>query len=338
MNSRNRFVMLLFLNVFFLIMFFSLSMILENNTSPLSVISEMINGTAPAYRYEVIQDLKIQRGLTAILAGGMLGLAGAMIQSLSRNPLAEPGLIGVTAGGVCAAVLWITFGPAHLQLSFFLPFFACFGGILAAFSVYVLSSYTKKMSSVFLLNGILISAVLQAVTSFILLRHQEALGSILLWTIGSLNGRVWTHLNLLWPIAVPALIAGLLTAGIANAWRLGTESAVLLGLSLKKTNALLFFISALLTAGAVSIVGAIGFIGLIGPHIAKRIVGEDARKSFPISMLLSSLLLLTADLIAQYIFSFLPFSFISQNIQLPAGAVTVIMGVPFFLYLLRKQT
>ncbi|MEC0707512.1 iron chelate uptake ABC transporter family permease subunit [Bacillus haynesii] len=136
-----------------------------------------------------------------------------------------------------------------MQLSFFLPFFEFFGRILAAVFVYVLSAYTKKMSSVFLLNGILISAVLQAVTSFILLRHQEALGSILLWTIGSLNGRVWIHLNLLWPIAVPALIAGLLTAGIANAWTLGTESAVILGLSLKKTNALLFFISALLTVG-----------------------------------------------------------------------------------------
>jgi len=130
-----------------------------------------------------------------------------------------------------------------LQLSFFLPFFECFGRILAAVFVYVLSAYTKKMSSVFLLNGILISAVLQAVTSFTLLRHQEALGSILLWTIGSLNGRVWIHLNLLWPIAVPALICGIVDSGNRKCLEAGNRIAVLLGLSLKKTNALLFFIS-----------------------------------------------------------------------------------------------
>jgi len=123
-----------------------------------------------------------------------------------------------------------------------------FGG---CFRLCIKRLYQEDVVCLFV-NGILISAVLQAVTSFILLRHQEALGSILLWTIGSLNGRVWIHLNLLWPIAVPALIAGLLTAGIANA---------------------------LWNRRAVSIVGAIGFIGLIGPHIAKPIVGEDARKS-----------------------------------------------------------
>jgi iron complex transport system permease protein len=171
----------------------------------------------------------------------------------------------------------------------------------------------------------------------LLIRNTEALGSILLWLIGSLNGRVWTHWALLWPWALVALPLGLLSAGLANALQLGDEIAGGLGLAIERARAVLLAIAVLLTAGAIAVVGAIGFVGLIGPHLARRLVGEDARRVFPVSVVLSAGLLLGADTLAQLLTLNPPFATTPYRAGLPVGAVTALLGAPFFLYLLRQK-
>ncbi len=286
---------------------------------------------------QIVMQLRLPRYIIAVLAGSMLGLAGVILQSITKNPLAEPSIIGVTSGSVLAAVLAITIAPSFLTTSSVLPVFACVGGLIVTLLVFYVSNKAGNGGVHIALIGVLMSSILQATTSFILLTRQEAMGSVLLWVIGSLNGRVWMHVYIILPFALIGITLGVLSASLTNGLRLGDTQASLLGLSVKKTRLFLLGLSAVLTAGAVSVVGAIGFIGLIGPHLAKRFVGEDARKSFPLSILISTLILSGSDFIAQNLVVALPIPSFNQEAQLPAGAITALLGAPFFLYILRKH-
>lgn len=286
---------------------------------------------------QIVMKLRLPRYIIAVLAGAMLGLAGAILQSITKNPLAEPSIIGVTSGSVLAAVLTITMIPSFLTNSIVLSLFASVGGIIVTLFVFYVSLKAGKSGVHIALIGVLISSILQAATSFILLTRQEAMGSILLWVIGSLNGRVWIHVYMILPFALIGITLGLLSASLVNGLRLGDIHASLLGLPVKNTRFLLLVLAAVLTAGAVSVVGAIAFIGLIGPHLAKRLVGEDERKSFPLTILISAFMLAGSDFIAQNVVVALPFSAFNQDAQLPTGAITALLGAPFFLYVLRKH-
>jgi iron complex transport system permease protein len=304
--------------------------------APGDVLLALLNrATDPVHR-QIVWELRVPRALVGTVSGALLGLAGALLQAITRNPLAEPGLTGVSAGGVLAAVSWLTYGTGGTAT---LPFIAVLGGAAAGACVYLLarnrSGSTNPMHIA--LVGVLVSAVLSAATSLLLIRNTEALGSILLWLIGSLNGRVWTHWALLWPWALVALPLGLLSAGLANALQLGDEIAGGLGLAIERARAVLLAIAVLLTAGAIAVVGAIGFVGLIGPHLARRLVGEDARRVFPVSVVLSAGLLLGADTLAQLLTLNPPFATTPYRAGLPVGAVTALLGAPFFLYLLRQK-
>ncbi|MDQ0859934.1 iron ABC transporter permease [Bacillus sp. V2I10] len=306
--------------------------------SPVELYQALIGEPIYPYHEQVLWELRIPRVLIAILAGAMLGLAGAILQSVTRNPLAEPGIMGVTAGSVFFAVLGITLIPQIYKLSYFLPLLASLGGILVTLCVLFISARTKQNHVQIALIGVLLSSITQACTSFILLSNQEAMGSILLWIIGSLNGRGWIHFEALLPVAIFTLTLGLLSAGLANGLRLGDAQARSLGIDVKNARFSLLLLAALLTAGAVSTIGAISFIGLIGPHLAKQMIGEDARRFFPVSMLVSSFLLLLSDTVAQNLIIYLPFDFFSSESQVPAGAITALLGAPFFIYLLRATT
>lgn len=291
----------------------------------------------PVYPFHqhILLELRIPRVIVAVLTGAMLGLAGAILQSVTRNSLAEPGIMGVTAGSVFVAVVWITLIPQMPHLPFLLPIIASFGGIFVTFCVLMISVKAQRNTIQIALVGVLFSSIIQACTSFILLSNQEAMGSILLWLIGSLNGRVWVHLQAILPLAIITIIIGLMSASLANGLRLGDEQASVLGIHVKWARFWLLLLASLLTAGAVSTVGAISFIGLIGPNVAKQLIGEDAREFFPLSMLLSALLLVAADVVAQNLVITLPFQFVNSESQVPAGAITALLGAPFFIYLLR---
>jgi iron complex transport system permease protein len=278
----------------------------------------------------VIWDLRLPRALIAVLAGALLALAGAILQALTGNPLAEPDLTGASAGGVFFAVLWVSgsmagweFAPGGLEL----PFVVMAGSLLAGGLVYFLSWQRRTSAVRLVLTGVLLTTILKAATSLILLWKQNAVGAILLWMIGSLNGRTWVHWAVLWPWALVALPLGLACAGMANGLQLGDEVAASLGLRVERTRALLLAVAIMLTAGAVAAVGGLGFLGLIAPHVARRLVGDDARRVFPLSAALGAALLLAADVAARGVI---------DVVALPVGAVMALLGAPFLMVLLRR--
>jgi iron complex transport system permease protein len=297
--------------------------------TPSEVIAALLNHPYQPFHRIIVWDLRMPRTLIALLAGAMFGLAGAILQSIMRNPLAEPEMTGATSGAVLLAVLFQTWtADQPEQLGLVLPLVALLGGLLAGGIVYVLSWQRKSASIRLILTGILVSAVLRSCTSMLLLLQQDTVGNVLLWLIGSLDGRVWVNLQVMWPWAALALPFGLTCAGLANALQLGDMSATSLGVNVTQARTLLLFAAILLTSTAVAVVGGITFLGLIAPHIARRIVGSDARRLFPFSMILGAIILLAADILSQILF---------QPTTLPVGAILAVLGAPFFLYLVWRS-
>jgi iron complex transport system permease protein len=313
------------------------------------VLAALLGQADEILHHQVVWELRLPRALSGALAGAMLGLAGATLQTVTRNPLADPGLLGVTSGGVLAIVVGIVIGGRlagggmPIDAGLLLPLLALIGGLLAGLLSYALSWHSGGSDPVRLvLAGVLVGGMCSAATSLMLLWADGYNAQrIIRWTIGSLNGRVWIHWHTIWPIALVALPLGLLAAGLANALQLGDGIAASLGVRVERARVLLLFAAALLTAGAVAVVGNIGFVGLIGPHMARRIAGGDARRLFPLSAVIGVLLLLVSDLIARTLtvgwVGRLTGLSLPENAGLPVGAVMALLGAPFFLYLLLRR-
>ncbi len=297
----------------------------------------------PAAR--ILWLLRLPRILVVVMAGAMLGLSGAIMQSVTRNVLAEPGLMGVTAGTVLAIVAVRAFWPTDLGASVgWRPFIGMAGGFTAAALTYIASRRRGRLpnGSALILTGVLISTACGALTTIILLGSLEAeAADILFWTLGSTNGRTWFHVEVLAPVALIAATAGLVATRVANALQLGEGVATGLGQHVGRARLALLFIASVLTAGAVSVVGGVGFIGLMAPHIARSVSGGDARCLFPLSTMTGATLLLGADLLARFAqlgsLSSIAGLSLPGATGLPIGAVTALVGVPFFLYLAFRK-
>ena len=253
-----------------------------------------------------------------------------------RNNLAEPGITGVTAGGILVAVLW-TAGIGGLpHPGRFMPLVVLLGCLGAVAVVFALSWRGGIHPLRMVLSGVLLTAILSSATAFIMLRAQSGVGGILPWIIGSLNGRVWVHWDLLWPWAAAVLPLALLAARPLNVLQLGDGMAAARGMRVDLTRAALFCLAALLTAAAVSVVGAVGFLGLVAPHIARWLTGEDARRLLPAAAVAGAVLLIGADIVSQGVTIRPPFPAPQHRPGLPVGAVMAFVGAPFFLYILSR--
>ncbi len=303
--------------------------------SPTEAVAALVNHPIQAVHSRIVWELRVPRAAVATLAGALFGLSGAMLQAIIRNPLAEPSLTGVTSGAVLFLIGSLTFLPEGLIPPVWFPAVALVGGCLTSSIVYFLSRQPNRPSDPLqlVLNGAVVAAIVQSFNSLLLLLDEESLGTILFWLIGSLNGRIWVHWQGIWPIAIIALPVGLACARVANVLNLGDDIAAGLGVPIGQARAALFFIAVWLSATAVSVVGAVGFIGLIGPHLARQWVGNDARRLFPLCTAITALLLLGADLLAQV----LTLTFGNHEAALPVGAVTALLGAPFFLYLVLRK-
>ena len=303
---------------------------------PGEVLASLLGRQAEELHRTVVWDLRLPRSLIAIVAGALLGTAGAVLQVVMRNNLAEPGITGVTAGGILIAVLW-TVGIGGLpHPGPFMPLVVLLGCLGAGVVVFALSWHGGVHPLRMVLSGVLVSAILSSVTAFIMLRAQSGVGGILPWIIGSLNGRVWVHWDQLWPWAVAALPLALLAARPLNVLQLGDSVAAARGMRVNVARTALFCLAALLTAAAVSAVGAVGFLGLVAPHIARWLTGEDARRLLPVAAVAGAVLLVGADIVSQGITIQPPFPAPVQRPGLPVGAVMAFIGAPFFLYILRR--
>ncbi len=294
--------------------------------------------------YRVVTLVRLPGVMVAALVGAALASAGAAMQGLFRNPLADPGVIGVSAGAALGVVLAITqtWAVADLwllrsaddpatALLWRVPLAAFCGAILAALSVYLLALQRGRTNPIaLLLAGMAINAVLGALTSLLLLRTADfgAVRAVLSWLVGSLEGRGWAYFHAAkWPIAASGG-ALLLFSRELNALALGEESAQALGVNVGRVRLAVLALASVLTAAAVSVAGAIGFVGLVVPHMLRLVVGPDHRVLLPASALGGAAFLVLADAVARVA--------IAPQV-LPVGTVTALVGGPFFLFLLWRN-
>ncbi|MDR3679295.1 MAG: iron ABC transporter permease [Flavipsychrobacter sp.] len=284
----------------------------------------------------VLTIIRLPRVLMAVLTGATLAIAGATIQGLFRNPLADPALIGISSGASVAAVVFIVCGHhllAHLPniISMYALSLATFvGAFLATLVVYKLSQVNgKTIVSTMLLAGIAINAITGAVTGMFTFAANDAqLRSITFWALGSLGGATWRTLSAVLPfMCIPLLVLPAMSKSL-NAFALGEANAQHLGIDTERTKRIIVLLTALCVGASVSVTGVIGFVGLVVPHIIRAITGPDHRYLLILSALAGAVLVVVADLLARTLFA---------PAELPIGIITAIIGAPFFLYLLLKD-
>lgn len=282
----------------------------------------------------IVGQIRLPRTLLGIATGGVLALAGVAMQGLFRNPLADPGLIGVSSGAALGAAIAIVFGASIGGLpEAFAPYLlsACAfaGGLLVTALVYRLGRHNGQTSvATMLLAGIALTALAGALIGlFTYLADDATLRTLTFWNLGSLNGASYPRL---WPLLlITLLVACWLPRRVnaLNALLLGESEARHLGFDVERLKVELIVCTALGVGAAVAAAGMIGFIGLVVPHLLRLIVGPDHRVLLPASMFGGAILLLLADLIARLALA---------PAELPIGIVTALIGAPFFLYLLIR--
>lgn len=281
----------------------------------------------------VLLQIRLPRIIMAILVGGGLGLTGAALQGLFRNPLVEPGLIGVSSGGALFAVIYIVFGSSLPILSYFgkigLPLFAFIGGLINTMLVFRMGSISGKTDiSLLILAGVALNALSGALIGLVIFYADDAaLRNFTFWSLGDVGGANWEKV----------MIACLLISGPTflvvsqyknlNALSIGENEAFHMGVDVQKVKYLLLIASALIVGTAVSLTGTIGFVGLIVPHLIRLLFGADHRLVLPGSFLLGASLLTIADLLARTIV---------MPSEMPIGIITAILGAPFFIWLIMN--
>ena len=275
--------------------------------------------------------IRLPRVLLALVIGGSLALAGCVMQGLFRNPLADPGLLGISSGAACAVALWVVLPvslPALLML--YAPMIAAFLGALAATVViFILSQQRDGSLSRLLLVGIAINALCGAAVGVLSWISNDAqLRQLSLWGMGSLGSAQWSTLLAVTSLMLPTVLVIWRLAAALNLLQLGEEEAHYLGVDVRTIQRILLLCSALLVAAAVAVSGVIGFIGLVVPHLMRMWLGSDHRAVIPGSVLAGAFLLLIADTLARTAVA---------PAEMPVGLLTSILGAPWFLWLIFRQ-
>lgn len=273
----------------------------------------------------IFWELRLPRIVASLTVGAALGMSGALLQGLLRNGLADPFVLGISAGAGLVAIAMLTLGV----LQSWVPLAAWVGAILTSMLVYFLGR-TKTGLSVerLILAGVAVSALFGSIqTTLILLAEDSRVQAALNWLIGSLNGRGWSDVQLVSPYILVALLLGCFMARGLNLLALGDDLAVGLGVSLVRSRLLIGGIATLLAASAVSIGGLIGFVGLVVPHGVRLLVGNDYRFVLPMSAIGGAWVLTFADFLARL-----------GAVELPVGTVTALLGSPLFVWLLYRRS
>lgn len=284
----------------------------------------------------VVWQLRLPRALLGILVGGALALAGAAMQGLFRNPLADPGLVGVSSGAALAAVCIIVLGnwllgPLMMVLqSYALPLAAFAGGLITTITLYRIATRAGRTSvATMLLAGIALGALSGAMTGLLVfISDDQQLRDLTFWLMGSLGGATWQRLSIAAPIILGAGFGALFLARGLNGLVLGESEAFHLGINVQHLKRYSIVLVAALVGGSVAMAGVIGFIGIVVPHLLRLFIGPDHYYLLPASALTGASLLLGADMISRMIVA---------PAELPIGIVTAAIGAPFFLWLLLRQ-
>lgn len=294
---------------------------------PLGDVLAALRGTSDDTTMRIVRDLRLPRGLCAMLAGVNLAVAGMLLQSVTRNPLADPGLVGVTAGASMAATIVLAAVPT---IAGALPLVAFAGALAAAILVYAVSWQPGQGASPMrmVLAGVAVNAMLGAVIGFLITAFADRIPAVMFWTAGSFNGRSWPHLQLILPYSAAGLVLALALRRSLSVMELGDEGATSLGVRVQRVRLGAFVAAALLAGSAVAVAGAVGFVGLVVPHLVRLAIGRGGGAYGPLCALAGAVLLLWSDLGARTVLA---------PSELPVGVITALIGGPYFVYLLYRS-
>ncbi|KJD44685.1 FecCD family ABC transporter permease [Paenibacillus terrae] len=297
---------------------------------PLRVLDTLFGGGS-GRDHTVLFEYRLPRIVVTVLAGAGLGAAGAVMQGLSRNALADPGVLGLHAGAALGLVMFVSFfRDLEGSAAVLIPLFTFAGGVVAAVLI-VLLSYNRNRGIVpvrLILSGIGVASGLSAITLYWSLRlDEDTYAFTARWLAGSVWGRDWIHAAALLPWIVIVLPYVLSQTRSLNNLSLGDETAAGIGTSVKRQRLLLLGAAVALSSASVSMAGGIGFIGLIAPHLARRLVGPMYQHLLPVACFVGIVILVTADTIGRSVF---------QPNAIPAGVVVAVVGAPYFLFLLSR--
>lgn len=299
-------------------------------------VIQTLLGNGTKLQNTAILSIRLPRLLVGMFVAIALSTAGAILQTITKNDLADTGIIGINAGAAVAAVLFITYqtGTYYSELGslsiFVLPFMAIMGAGITSFIIYMLSSRKGIKPKRLLLIGIGLNAGLNAFISFVTFRGGVGdYNRVLIWTSGSLWGSGWSYVKVIVPIVLFMFSVVFLNHKKLDVLNLSDEIAISLGLNLEKERKKFLCFAVILAGTATAFAGNIGFLGLIAPHIARKLVGSYHKNFVTVSAIISVIIMLIADAVSRNLFS---------PIEIPVGITVSIFGVPYFIYLMMKES
>lgn len=273
----------------------------------------------------IIRDLRMPRVLSAVLIGGNLAVAGALLQTTMKNPLADPGIIGISSGASLGAIAVMVIFTDLIKYKIIIAFI---GGIIAACLVYLIGE-DKGFSPVrIILAGVCVNSILNALSSMVTVFNSAGVSSIQTWLLGSLVNVTWNDFKILALYTIVGIILCLLVIKSCDLMGLGDKTAQSLGLNVNRVRVMITFVAVFLTSISTGVGGVISFVGLVIPHICRFLIGSSHKFLIPFSYFMGGFLLLVADTVSRNIF---------RPYEIPVGLTMCLVGGPFFIYILRRS-
>ena len=289
---------------------------------------ELIDGmflSKQSNNFLIIRDLRMPRVLSAVLIGGNLAVAGALLQTTMKNPLADPGIIGISSGASLGAIAVMVIFTDLIKYKIIIAFI---GGIIAACLVYLIGE-DKGFSPVrIILAGVCVNSILNALSSMVTVFNSAGVSSIQTWLLGSLVNITWNDFKLLALYTIVGIALCLLVIKSCDLMGLGDKTAQSLGLNVNRVRVMITFVAVFLTSISTGVGGVISFVGLVIPHICRFLIGSSHKFLIPFSYFMGGFLLLVADTVSRNIF---------RPYEIPVGLTMCLVGGPFFIYILRRS-
>lgn len=292
--------------------------------SPVEIV-KLILFQKDSVHYQVIWNVRVPRTIVAALVGICLSLSGAILQGIMRNPLAGPNIIGVSSGGGLMALIILILFPKYYHL---VPLGAFMGALMATLFIYALSWRVGVHPNRLILAGVAVSSLLNAGINGLITFFPDRVAGVIGFMVGGLSATTWIQVRTIMPYALAGIILTQLLPEKLNILMLGDEVATGLGLNVEITRFAFIILSSLLAGSAVSVVGLLGFVGLIVPHMARLFIGSDYKYLFPAAVFFGGAVVMLCDTLSRILFA---------PSEIPVGIIMSALGAPFFLYLLRKK-
>lgn len=332
---KNRVKYVFFFSFIVLILSALIALMSGSYTMTVKDVVNTLLGNGSKAQNVVIFDLRLPRICVAIFVGIALSTAGCILQGVTKNPLAEPGMIGINAGAALAVVILISsrsaayYNAISMNTIYLMPLVSFLGALLVSLLIYFLSYKKGVKPTRLILVGIGVNSGINAIITLYQLNMSKGdYNQALTWISGSLWGSSWVYFKILAPIVILLFAIVIYKCKTLDVLALGDELATGLGISVARETRVFLFFAVALSAVATSVAGNIAFLGLLGPHIGKRLVGPKHRKLIPIAALISSCLILIADTASRNLFT---------PLEIPVGITLSVIGVPYFIYLMMKE-